>query len=616
MTLEQPYRVMVAISETDSVEDWVRLAIRLCPENCEILLRGLITIPRGESLSEGALKAQKLRDSFDNLTDVFPMIRNENRVRVDYDPFERILQEMANTPVDLLLARWHGPRTTTGGSETADILEHAPCDVCLLAGASWEVDGPVLLTLHGGPNMTLGLRLAKALTPTEQISLFHAMDGSQDIVQLTQLLGTEGGISRVVTVRSDMDLIDSITRESAGHKMIVMGARFYKSVGSASATGELVDLTFEQANNLPFALVRAWNREEMAFHVPRFQQKRDEPLSTRVDRWFAENTFNGDEFANLTALLNLKEKQGLTISVALPALNEEETVGNVIMTIKDALMDRVPLLDEMVLIDGGSTDRTFEISVDTGITVYHLKDILPEMGTHRGKGEALWKSLYVTKGDIVAWIDTDIKNIQPHFVYGIIGPLLRRPRIQYVKGFYHRPIMVGGQLQAYGGGRVTELVARPLLNLFYPELSGIVQPLAGEYAGRRSALERVPFFSGYGVETGLLLDLLDLFGLDAIAQTNLKERVHHNQPLGNLSRMSFAILQVFIDRLQNRYGVQLLDHANRSMKTIIQTPELLALDVNEIGDTERPPMIEVPAYKERFHPHNIAAHPPSTATTS
>jgi glucosyl-3-phosphoglycerate synthase len=153
-------------------------------------------------------------------------------------------------------------------------------------------------------------------------------------------------------------------------------------------------------------------------------------------------------------------------------------------------------------------------------------------------------------------------------------------------------------LQARGGGRVTELVARPLLNLFYPELSGIVQPLSGEYAGRRAALETIPFFSGYGVETGMLIDLHERYGLGAIAQADLEERVHHNQPLLGLSKMSFAILQVFIARLENRYDVRLLDRANRSMKLIAQEEDRLALDIEEIGDVERPPMINVPAYRK------------------
>jgi glucosyl-3-phosphoglycerate synthase len=273
-------------------------------------------------------------------------------------------------------------------------------------------------------------------------------------------------------------------------------------------------------------------------------------------------------------------------------------VGNVIRTIKGALMDEWPLLDEIVLIDSNSTDRTAEIAESMGVPVYRHPDILSDMGTIAGKGEALWKSLHVLKGDIIAWVDTDITNIHPRFVYGIIGPLLKHPHLQYIKGFYQRPIAVDGRIQAYGGGRVTELVARPLFNLFYPELSGVIQPLSGEYAGRRTALERVPFFTGYGVETGLLIDILERYGLDAIAQSDLEVRVHHNQPLEGLSRMSFAILQVFIDRIEKRYGTALLEQANRSLKLIVQEPDRFGLEVQAISDHERPPMRRVPSYRK------------------
>ncbi|NUQ04614.1 MAG: glucosyl-3-phosphoglycerate synthase [Anaerolineae bacterium] len=318
----------------------------------------------------------------------------------------------------------------------------------------------------------------------------------------------------------------------------------------------------------------------------------------RVDRWFAENTFHSSEFEDVAALIALKQKQGVTISVGLPALNEEKTIGALIDVLKGALMDAAPLIDEIVLIDSSSTDRTVAIAREKGIPVYRHAEILPEVGSLVGKGEALWKSLHVLKGDIVVWVDTDISNMHPRFIYGLIGPLLRNPRIQYVKGFYQRPIQVGGKLQVYGGGRVTELVARPLLNLFYPELSGVVQPLSGEYAGRRTALQSVPFFSGYGVETGLLIDLWERYGLDAIAQTDLEVRVHHNQPLVGLSKMAFAILQIFIARLEAHYGVQLLDRANRSMKLIIQEPERLGLEIAEIGDQERPPIVSLAAYRD------------------
>ncbi|MCC6897236.1 MAG: glucosyl-3-phosphoglycerate synthase [Anaerolineae bacterium] len=347
-------------------------------------------------------------------------------------------------------------------------------------------------------------------------------------------------------------------------------------------------------------VVRALRPEALSFHQPTWPLVVEESLSTKVDRWFAESTFHHSEFADLKALMALKEKQGVTISIGLPALNEEDTIGNVIQTLKSALMDEIPLIDEMVLIDSNSTDRTVEIAESLHIPVYRHPDILPEMGTYRGKGEALWKSLHVLKGDIIAWVDTDITNIQPHFAYGLLGPLLRRPEVQYVKGFYQRPIKVGEKLESFGGGRVTELVARPLLNLFYPELSGIIQPLSGEYAGRRQALERVPFFSGYGVETGLLLDILEQFGLEAIAQSDLEVRIHYNQPLVDLSKMSFAILQVFIARLEGRFGTEMLDKANRSMKLIVHEPERFALDIVDISDQQRPPMIEVPAYRERL----------------
>ncbi|MBI1276881.1 MAG: glucosyl-3-phosphoglycerate synthase [Anaerolineaceae bacterium] len=347
-------------------------------------------------------------------------------------------------------------------------------------------------------------------------------------------------------------------------------------------------------------LVRALHPETLAFHPPRWPHIAEESISTKVDRWFAETTFHHHEFADTKALLALKQSQGLTISVGLPALNEEATIGSVIETLKRTLMEEVPLVDEIVLIDSNSTDRTVEIAESLGIPVFKHPDILPEVGSYRGKGEALWKSLYVLKGDIIAWVDTDISNMDPLFVYGLLGPLLRQPQIQYVKGFYRRPIKVGEKVESFGGGRVTELVARPLLNLFYPELSGVIQPLSGEYAGRRSALEQVPFFSGYGVETALLIDILERFGLEAIAQTDLELRVHYNQPLVDLSKMSFAILQVFISRLENRYGVELLDKANRTMKLIVHEPERFALDLVDISDVQRPPMIEIPAYRDRL----------------
>ncbi|MBU4226513.1 MAG: glucosyl-3-phosphoglycerate synthase [Chloroflexi bacterium] len=322
-------------------------------------------------------------------------------------------------------------------------------------------------------------------------------------------------------------------------------------------------------------------------------------ISILVDKWFAENTFHADEFSNLKQLMALKEKQGSTISLAMPALNEEETVGKVIRTIQNTLMKKYPLVDEIVLIDSNSTDRTRQIAERLGVPVYIHQELLPEMEPRPGKGEALWKSLLVTKGDIIAWIDTDIVNIHPRFVYGIIGPLLLNRNIQFVKGFYRRPLKVGDKMQAGGGGRVTELTARPLLNLFYPELSGVVQPLSGEYAGRRESLENATFFSGYGVETGLLIDIFEQYGLRAVAQVDLLERIHHNQDLEALGKMSFAIIQTVLRKLEKRYERAIIEDVNKTMKLIRYADGGYFLEVEEIPERERPPMITIPAYLER-----------------
>jgi hypothetical protein len=596
MTELQPYRVVLALFEPELLDSWIHLAARLSPPNGEIHLCGLVSVPEDRSLSEGVLAARGWRTAFRDVTEKYPFIHEETRIHIDYRPMARLLNELAEDAPNLLITEWMGVGQPTGGLQTHDILQNAPYDLVLAHGHISLEPGPVLLSLRGGPNLSLGIHIAKALADGEAITLFHAADYRRSAPDLEVIMRAEPQITRTVTAVSD--ITDGILGEIEGHKAIVLGARFHQ-LESHGATRPIVQQVQERTST-PLVLIRAWQPESLEFHAPHLLTYTDEGLSQRVDRWFAENTFDSHEFEDLNHLMALKERQGVTISVGLPALNEEETVGQVIGTLKKALMDDIPLVDEIVLIDSNSTDNTVAIAQDYGIPVYVHQELLPEVGSLVGKGEALWKSLYVLNGDIIAWADTDITNIHPRFIYGLIGPMLKNPRIQYVKGFYHRPIKVGEQLQAYGGGRVTELVARPLLNLFYPELSGIIQPLAGEYAGRRSALEQLSFFSGYGVETGLLIDMLERFGLGAIAQTDLETRVHHNQPLVNLSKMSFAILQVFIARLESRFGVQLLEPGNHSMKLIIQEPERFALGIEEITDVERPPMVTIPSYQERF----------------
>ena len=308
------------------------------------------------------------------------------------------------------------------------------------------------------------------------------------------------------------------------------------------------------------------------------------------ERWFKERTYHHRDFADIGALVEMKRSQGLKISVCLPTLNTAGTVGETLRVFRRELVERQPLIDQLCIIDSRSTDGTLDIAASEGAQIFFDDEILPQMEPASGKGEALWKSLSVLEGDIIGWVDSDIENIHPRFAYGIIGPLLADPEIGYVKAFYERPLKDGDSLRASGGGRVTELTVRPMLNLFYPELAGLIQPLSGEYAGRKSILGEVPFFTGYGVETGLLIDIYNRFGLWALAQTDLEVRVHHNQDIGSLSKMSFGILQAIFRRLEGDGLIGLKTEPETIYNVIGQQAGQYVEDQLRINVVERPPM--------------------------
>lgn len=487
-----------------------------------------------------------------------------------------------------------------------------PCDfvgvhpVCAMdLSDCWTRTQNILLPVRGGRRSTLALRVAHAIAQRAdaRLTVLHVTPPGEPLQEANWLdefspaIENLERIERSITLRGDLQ--ETLFEEADEYQMIVVGAP--AGVNHSGWFSPMLTRLLEKAPSTVIVVKEKYQPDHPVNNLDEVEVV-DRPVALVVDRWFAENTYHSREFADLERLLRLKEEQNYTISLGLPALNEEKTVGHVIQTIRTALMDEVPLLDEIVLIDSGSEDYTREIATDLGIPVYIHSDILPQYGSYRGKGEALWKSLYVLKGDLIAWIDTDIKNIHPRFVYGILGPLLHDRHIQYTKGFYRRPLRDGERMIAGGGGRVTELTARPFINLFFPELSGVIQPLSGEYAGRRSILERLPFFTGYGVEIGMLLDLLETSGISAIAQVDLLERVHHNQPLPNLSKMSFAIMQVVFSRLEHRHGVDLLEQANLTMNLIrYQADRRYYLEPTEIHDFERPPMIDLPEYRQS-HP--------------
>ncbi|MCU1453486.1 MAG: glucosyl-3-phosphoglycerate synthase [Acidimicrobiales bacterium] len=292
-----------------------------------------------------------------------------------------------------------------------------------------------------------------------------------------------------------------------------------------------------------------------------------------VLRTYDSQAFTADQLA--------AAKGGQRVSVCIPARNEGATVGAVVSAVRRALVERVALVDEILVVDDHSTDDTAAVAAAAGARVVDARHVLTDHGSGHGKGEALWKSLHEASGDIIAWVDADIVGFDASFVVGLIGPLVTDPDTSFVKGFYERP-----ELGAVGGGRVTELAARPLLSMYFPELTGIVQPLAGEYAGRRAVLEQLPFVVGYGVDVALLIDAARTVGVSRLAQVDLGVRHHRNRSLAELGPQALAVIQVILDRA----GVKAPDAA-----TLLRPGR----EPVEVTVEERPPLISVDGYRRR-----------------
>jgi glucosyl-3-phosphoglycerate synthase len=585
--MTQPYRrVLVAGRTFNRIVHLLSLGQGLAKaQSVTLQVVGLIAVPATKSLSTGALQARALRRRLEALT---RNLSAQCKVVVAHDIWAELRELVKAEAETLTLLDWRS-------EIPADHLRSLLSDVVILKRRIPKRLKRILLPIRGGPYAELALRLALALAEQHdaEITLLHATPSRQrtetSYQEFLSHLRELPVITRWVNVQG-RDVVEAIAQEAAQHQLVVMGAVAQANPDHAPV-GPIAGRVME-ALSIPVLIVKA--RRSFPFGTSSaLSSPLDYTISVVVDKWFAENSFHASEFAELTQLVKLKERQGLTISLGLPALNEEATVGNILRMIQRTLVKQAPLVDELVLIDSMSTDRTVEIAQALGVMVYRHPDILPQYGSYRGKGEALWKSLAVLKGDLIAWVDTDIENFHPRFVYGILGPLIREPRLMYVKGYYQRPLKVGSKLVEASGGRVTELVARPLLNLFFPELSGMVQPLSGEYAGRRSALLQVPFFTGYGVETGLLIDMLAKFGLNAIGQVDLEERVHHSQSLNALSRMAFAITQVVMQRVGDQKHIALVEAMNQSLKQIRYGTKQFELEVQDIRDIERPPMVSL-----------------------
>lgn len=296
-------------------------------------------------------------------------------------------------------------------------------------------------------------------------------------------------------------------------------------------------------------------------------------------------------------LAALKSASGTTVSVVLPALNEAETVGSIVETVRERFVDgEIPLVDEVVVLDSGSTDATSAVAANAGARVLHRDDVLPHIPGVLGKGEAMWRAVAATDSDIVVFIDADLRSFDSGYVVGLLGPLLTNESIAMVKATYQRPLIDGSQILGNGGGRVTELVARPLLNLYWPKLAGVMQPLAGEYAARRSLLEHLRFPCGYGVEFALLVDTAEAVGVEGIAQVDLGVRLHRHHDDQKLGQMSAEILQAAISRMDSS-GQALQDREIGTTLWQFETSrEGSAINSHDVSALERPPLVSVPEY--------------------
>jgi glucosyl-3-phosphoglycerate synthase len=317
-------------------------------------------------------------------------------------------------------------------------------------------------------------------------------------------------------------------------------------------------------------------------------------MRAQVGDWFSRRTVSAYDWS----VRSLLAAKGTTrISVVLPALNEARTVGAIVDVIRRGLVERHGLVDELVVMDSGSTDSTIETASAAGARVVCRADVLPAFDPLPGKGEVLWRSLAATTGDIVVFVDSDLDDFDPVYVTGLLGPLLHDPGVAFVKAAYDRPLRIGSATVPSGGGRVTEILARPLINMFWPDLAGVVQPLSGECAARRSLLERLPFATGYGVDIGLLVDTSREVGLNGLAQVELPERRHRNSSNETLGRMAAEILRVVLTRVEQEGQLKLADPLNTALVQFGRVADAHVAVPYEVTQIERPPLATVRGWR-------------------
>jgi len=584
-----PFRVLLPLLNPALGPPLLELGARLAGgPGGQVLLLSVAEVADEASLSQGLPLARAYRTMMSVLERSGSGVEARSLVRVFHDVAAGIRETAQETASDLLLLPWKGFARGSDrvfGELLDRLVGQPPCDVVLarlpVPAEPWRV----LVAARGGTYAELAVDIGERLAGGGgRLTVVHAAP-TRDVADdrpfevIRARLADAQRSPRVIELGGDPR--DGIMREAAGHNVVILGA-----TGRAGAVSPLGPLGDQLARDLQKGLLIVKTRSPL--RLPTGPHGSGPPPG-QVDRWFAENTYQYREFSDIGRLVDLKRRRGLTISLGLPAHNAEGTIVGVLKATHGLLQQEYPLLDEVVVLDRGSTDGTREAAAELGVTVHPI-----DRGRRRQRGvtefgTALWKSLRVLRGDLIVWLDPSIRNPHPRFVYGVLGPLLSSPGLAYVLGFSCRS---GDSRpdQSIGGDGVTELAVRPLLNLLAPELAGIIQPLSEQRAGRRDVLEQVPFFSGRGVEVGLLLDVHAREGLRGIAQVDVGERVQHEGDGRDPLPTAHAALRVLLRRLGQRQGLDLLDRDRLGLTRIRCENGEYFLDVRDVAEEEHPPV--------------------------
>jgi glucosyl-3-phosphoglycerate synthase len=598
------YRVLIPTLAPAQAGKLLRLAssFTAAPESGGTLL-GIIEVPPDHSLARPpvpgeayrTLLAQTTRIATRATTPLAPL------VRIAHVAAQGIREAALETGSNLLLLESGARDDGLWTNALEDLLYDPPCDVALLrTEAAAPPITSILLAVRGGPSAELAVQLARSIRASTgaTLTLLHIFDPRQSPEERAREEQTFAGLSAqvngpVIELKgSSTNVRQAIFKEAPRHQLLILGAT-RSLMHRPMVLGAPLQRMLRRLPGTVMIVKKA------GVPTPRPAPARTETraaITEQVDRWLTENTFDSREFDDLQRLLDRKQRQDLTISLAVTALPGATGLSAPLRGLKQALMGRMPLLDEIVVIEISGSAASERATRAAGVTVLRAADVLSRYGSFPGSGEAQWKSLHVLKGDLICWIDPAGPPPQPRLVAGLLGPLLTDPDIAYVTAFSRRPPTATDPL--------TDLAVRPLLNLLFPALSGLIDPLSPDHAGRRAALEGVPFFTGQGLALGLLLAIASAHGPRALAQVEVGPRAPRDP--AERRATAFAQLQVCLKYLGDRHRIQLVDQVNRTIKQIQYEDERYWIEQMELEDMERPPMVTVPEY---FSSRNPGARP-------